>query len=69
MVGWELVISLQPEQPSSAKEDSGPVPQASKRVDRGNHLERLPFMKKDSRPTPQASKREDGCLNGEGCLA
>ena len=45
-VGRELVINLRPEQPSSAREDFGPTPQASKRVDRGSHLERLPFTKK-----------------------
>ena len=57
MVGRELVISLRLEHPSLAREDSGPTPQASKKVDRGNLLERLPFTKKDSRPAPQASKR------------
>ena len=57
MVSWELVISLRPEQPSLAREDSGPVPQVSKEVDRGSRLKRLPFTKKDSSPTPQASKK------------
>ena len=52
MVGWELVISLRPEQPSLAKEDFGFAPRASKEVDRGSHLKRLPFTKKGSRPAP-----------------
>ena len=57
MVGRELVISLLPEQPSLAREDSGLAPQASKKVDRGSHLEGFPFTKKESRPTPKASKK------------
>ena len=57
VVGRELVISLGPEQPSWAREDSGPSPQASKKVDRGSHLKSPPFMKRDSRPAPQASKK------------
>ena len=57
VVGRELVISLRPKKPSLAREDSGPDPQAFKRVDRGSRLERLPFTKKDSRPAPQASKK------------
>ena len=57
MVGRELVISLRSEQPSLAREDSSPAPQASKEVDRGSRLELLPFTKKDSRPAPQASKK------------
>ena len=56
VVGQELVINLRPEQPSFAREDFGPIPQALKEVGRGSRLERLPFTKKDSRPTPQASK-------------
>ena len=60
----ELVISLRPEQPSLAREDSGPAPQASKEVDRGSRLERLPFTKKDSHPAPKHPRREGGCLNG-----
>ena len=52
VVGQELVISLQPEQPSLAIEDSGLAPQASKEVDRGSHLKRLPFTKKDFRSAP-----------------
>ena len=69
VVGRELVISLRPEQPSLAKEDFGPAPQASKEVDRGSRLERLPFTKKDSRPAPKHPRREGGCLNGEERLA
>ena len=50
MVGRELVISVQPEQPYLAREDSGLAPKASKKVDRGSRLGRLPFTKKGSRP-------------------
>ena len=57
MVGPELWISLRPEQPSLARQDSGPAPQASKEVDRGSRLECLPSTKKGSRPAPQASKK------------
>ena len=57
VVGRELVISTQPGQPSLAREDSSPTPQASKKVDRGSRLERLPFTKKGSRPAPQASMK------------
>ena len=57
VIGRELVISLRPEQPSLAGEDSGPAPQASKKVDRGSHLEGVPFTKKDPRPAPQVSKK------------
>ena len=56
-VDRELVISIRPKQPYLAREDFGLVPQASKKVDRGIRLERLPFMKKSSRPAPQASKK------------
>ena len=56
-VGRELVISIRSEQPSLAREDSGLVPQASKKEDRGSHFEPLPFAKKGSRPAPQASKK------------
>ena len=57
MVGQELVISLRLEQPSLAREDFGPAPQAYKKVDRGSRLERLLFTKKGSRPAPQASEK------------
>ena len=40
-----------------AREDSGLVPQASKKDDRGSRLECLPLAKKGSRPTPQAFKK------------
>ena len=63
MVGQELVISLRPEQPSLAREDSGLAPQAFKKVDRGSRLEHLPFTKKDSCPAPKHLRRECGCLN------
>ena len=62
-VGRELMISTQPGQPSLAREDSGLVPQASKKDDRDSRLERLPFTKKGSRPTPKHLRREGGCLN------
>ena len=38
----------------------GLTPQASKEVDRGNCLKRLPFTKKGSRLVPQASKKGRG---------
>ena len=40
-----------------AREDSGLVPQASKKDDRGSRFEPLPIMKKGSRLAPQASKK------------
>ena len=67
-VGQELVVSLRPEQSSSGREDFSPTPQASKRVDRGSRLERLPFTKKDSRPTHQESKKGRWVPNGKGRL-
>ena len=51
------MISTQFGQPFLAREDSGLVPQASKKDDKGSRLERLPFVKKGSRPNPQASKK------------
>ena len=69
MVGRELVISTQPGQPSLAREDSDPVPQESKKDDRGICLERLPFTKKGSHPASQASKkgrRVPECLRAPG---
>ena len=69
VVGRELVISLRPEHPSLAREDSSLAPQASKEVDRGSRLECLPFTKKDSRPAPKHPRREGGCLSGEERLA
>ena len=57
MVGRELAISLRPEQPSLAREDPSVSPRASKEVDRGSRLKRLPFTKKGSRPARQASKK------------
>ena len=51
------MISTQPGQPSLAREDSSLAPQASKKVDRGSHLQRLPFTKKGSYPAPQAFKK------------
>ena len=56
-VGWGLVISIRPEQPSLAREDSDLVPQASKKDNRGSLFEPLSFEKKGSRPAPQASKK------------
>ena len=57
VVGLELVVSLRPKQPSLAREDSRPAPQASKKVDKGNHLEGSPSMKNYSRPAPRAAKK------------
>ena len=51
------MINTQFGQPSLAREDSGLIPQASKKNDRGSSLKRLPFAKKGSRPAPQASKK------------
>ena len=58
--GLELAIRTQSEQPSSAGEDFGPVPQASRRGERGSHLESLPLARKGSRPAPQVLKRRKG---------
>ena len=60
--GWEFVISTQPTQPSSASEDSGPVPQAFRQVKEGCRLERPPLEIKDSRLAPRASKKKKGTL-------
>ena len=57
MVGQELVISVRSEQPPLARKDPDPAFQASKEVDKGSRLKRLPFTKKDSRLAPQASKK------------
>ena len=65
VVGRELVISFWPEQPSLAREDSGPTPQASKEVDSGSRLERLPFTKKAPILPPKHLRRESGWLNSE----
>ena len=46
VIGQELMICTQFEQPSLAREDFGLVPQASKKDDKGSCLERLPFVKK-----------------------
>ena len=56
--GRELVIRTQPEQPSSASEDSGPTPQ----VEGGSSLERPPWAIRDSHLAPQASKKKKGTL-------
>ena len=58
--GWELAICTQPRQPSSASEDSSVVPQASRRGERGSHLERLSLARKGSRPAPQVLKKRKG---------
>ena len=57
MVGRKFVINLRLEYPSLAREDFGLAPRASKEVDKGSYLKRLPFTKKVSRPAPQASKK------------
>ena len=51
------MISTQSGQPSLAREDSGLVPYAFKKDDKGSRLERLLFAKKGSRPTPKAYKK------------
>ena len=58
MVGRELAISLQPEQPSLARQDPCVASRASKEVNRGSRPKRLPFKKKGSHPAPQVSKKE-----------
>ena len=58
--GRELVIRTQPGQSSSASEDSGPAPQASRQGEKGSRLECLPLARRGSRPTPQALKRRKG---------
>ena len=62
VAGQELVISTQPEQPSSASEDSGFAPQASRQVEGDSYSERPPLAIKDSRLTPRASKKKKGTL-------
>ena len=69
VVGLELVISLRPEQPSLAREDSGITPRASKEVDRGRRLKLLPFTKRVPVLPPKNLRRDDICLNGEERLA
>ena len=59
-VGLELVIHTRPGQPSSASEDLGPAPQASRRDERGSHVERPPLARKGYRPAPQVLKRKLG---------
>ena len=58
--GSELVISTQLVHPSSASEDSGPTPQASRQGERGSCLERLPLERKGSHPAPRTLKRRKG---------
>ena len=58
VAGRELEVRIQPRQPSSASEDSGPTPRASRQVEGGNHLGRPPLARKGSRLTSQASKKK-----------
>ena len=58
--GWELVISTQPAQPSSASKDSSPAPQVFRQGEGSGHLKRPPLSRKDSRLAPQASKKKKG---------
>ena len=51
------MVSTESVQPSLGRKDSGLVPQASKKDDKGSRLERLSFAKQGSRSTPQASKK------------
>ena len=60
--GRELVICTQPGQPSSASEDSSVVPQASRRGEKGSHLERLSLARKGSRPALQVLKKRKGAF-------
>ena len=55
--GREFVIHNQQGQPSSSSEDSGPALKASRRGERGSHLERLPLARKGSHLFPQVLKR------------
>ena len=50
--GWELVVSTQLAQPSSASEDSGLAPQALRQVEGSSHLE----------SAPRVSKKKKGAL-------
>ena len=52
LVSQELAISLRSEQLSLAREDLNVALRASKEVDRGSRLKRLPFTKKGSPPAP-----------------
>ena len=47
-------------QPSSASEDSGSAPQASRRGERGSCLKLLPLARKGSHPAPEVLKRRKG---------
>ena len=60
VVGRELAVHIQLGQPSSASEDSGPAPQASRQVEGGNRFERPPLARKGSGPASQASKKKKG---------
>ena len=48
----ELAVRIQPEQASSASEDSSPASQAFRQVEGGSRLERPPLARKGSRPAP-----------------
>ena len=66
--GRELAIHTQLEQPSSASEDFGLVPQASRWGERGSHLEHLPLETKGSRPALQVLKRRKGTFGRQKVL-
>ena len=65
VVGRELVISLQPKQPSSAMEDSGHAPQVSKRLIGVAVLRVFLLRKRIPVLPPKHRRREGGCLNDE----
>ena len=53
---------MQPTQPFSTSEDSGPPPQAFRQVEGGSRLERPPLKRKGSHPAPRASIKRKGTL-------
>ena len=63
-VGRDLVISTHPGQPSLVREDSGPIPQISRKDNRDSRLERFPHTKRVPVLPPKHLRREGGCLNG-----
>ena len=59
VVDRELVISLRTEQPFSARKDSGPAPQASKKVDRVA-ITRVFLLRKRILILPPKRRRREG---------
>ena len=60
VAGRELVIRTQLGQSSSASEDSGLAPQASRQGEKGSRLECLPLARKGSCPTPPSIEEKEG---------